>query len=147
MIETLTLFEPFPQPVQIPIFDAGAFAYQLARPYPFTVSFGDGPLEDYEVPMGFINDGTSLPWFTPDGIVPRDGLHRAGYVPHDYFYATHIVDRLKADQIFYALMLAAQVEPWRAVLMYNAVRKFGQGPWERAGERGPRIEPPRYIIT
>lgn len=128
---------PIPQPVLMPIFDAGGMAYQLARAYGF---WFQGVY--YEIPMGFICDGASVPALARV-IIERDGLHRAGYLPHDYFYGSKLLPKALADLCFDERNRAALVAAWKCRLMYLGVKWFGNP----AHSKPLRIEPPRYVIT
>lgn len=80
------------------------------------------------IPKGFVTDLASVPrifW----SIFPPYGLYLRAAVVHDYLYANQIGDRKWADDVFYALMEAYEVEGWRRNLMYAAVRVGGFAAW------------------
>lgn len=87
------------------------------------------------VPKGTPTDFSSVPApLRP--IVSRVGAYLEASVVHDYLYDAWTGfraeplerDRLFADQVFRAGLVAAQVPAWRRWLMYQSVRRFG---WRR----------------
>lgn len=95
----------------------------------FSYTYGSGPDETIEVPVGFTTDFASVPrflwWF-----LPPDGEYTQAAVLHDYLYRTHLLTREKADFVFLEFMSLLEVPKWKAEVMYRAVRMFGQGPYD-----------------
>lgn len=86
------------------------------------------------IPSGFRCDLASVPgpmlWlFGPNG------RHQRAALFHDAAYRTHRPrHRSTADEAFRAMMLDDGVPPWKANLMYYAVRLFGGKAWARGGD-------------
>lgn len=88
------------------------------------------------VPKGFKYDGASTPkilWW----ILPRDGVHRAAALIHDYLYEFEgnmpdgqAFSRKQADTIFYKMLKDYGVASWRAAVAYRAVRVAGYFFWK-----------------
>ncbi len=87
------------------------------------------------VPKGTLTDFSTVPApLRP--VVARVGAHLEASVVHDYLYDAWAAfrpgpterDRLFADKVFLAALVAAEVPAWRRTLMYQAVRRFG---WSR----------------
>lgn len=82
------------------------------------------------IPRGFACDGASVPpsvrWLCGD---PIEGPNRRAGLLHDYLYATGLVPRSKADDLFYRELISGGAPTWKALLMYRAVRLFGGSHW------------------
>ena len=76
------------------------------------------------VPIGFVTDFASIPWVFW-ALVPYWGKYGKAAVLHDYIYQTGSRSRKEADAIFYEAMIVGNTRPWKAKLMYLAVRLFG----------------------
>lgn len=81
---------------------------------------------DIRVPAGFTTDFASVPRL-PFAWLIAGGVGNRAAVIHDYLYRTtpHTHTRAQADDVFYDALLACGVEPWRAYLMWAAVRCCG----------------------
>jgi hypothetical protein len=84
----------------------------------------------HTVPVGFEFDFASIPQAAQVKL-PKNGMFydRASCL-HDWFYATHLVDRKTADKLFYTAMLVDGTPKFRAWVMYQAVRFGGSAPWK-----------------
>ncbi len=80
------------------------------------------------VPKGFITDFASVP-FLFWSILPPFGKYTKSTVLHDWLYHSHERSRLESDAIFYEAMTVEGVVPWKASVMYGAVRVFGWLSW------------------
>lgn len=82
------------------------------------------------IPKGFVTDFASIPslfW----SILPRWGKYGKAAVLHDYMYVTKVgYTRKETDDIFRQAMLKLGTKPWKATVMYWAVRLFGKFAWE-----------------
>lgn len=82
-------------------------------------------VQSVTVPKGFITDFASVPralqW-----LIPPMGRYGAAAVVHDYLCVTNHVSRKEADVIFLHLMRQEGVKPWKAYLMYAAVRAYAR---------------------
>ncbi len=85
------------------------------------------------VPEGTATDFASVPRFFRF-LISKIGPHAEASVIHDYLYVAWKIyrpdaprpeDRLFADELFLAAMIAANVTRWRRNLAYLAVRWFG----------------------
>lgn len=84
----------------------------------------------YVVPEGFKTDFASIPrifWI----LLPPWGEYSKAAVVHDYFYATHIVSRKEADDLFLELMKYYKVSFIKRQAIYIAVRTFGWIAWDK----------------
>lgn len=90
-----------------------------------------------EVPAGFETDFASVPRL-PLAYLLAGGIGDRAAVIHDYFYRTtpHTVTRAEADAIFHEALIAADVAPWRAYLMWLAVRLGGASSWVPEKDHG-----------
>jgi len=135
-----------------------AAAQQPIAPVPLT-PFGDGEdsllTQDLRyrilqtnfvivVPAGFVTDFASTPralW----SVLPPTGRYQLAAVVHDFLYWDQGCQREQADAIFRIAMSESNVKAVERDLMWQAVRRFGQGAWDdnaaakRAGK--PRIVP------
>ena len=92
-----------------------------------------------QVPAGFITDFASIPWLFWT-FLPYWGKYGKAAVLHDYIYQRHnyimnalyLVTRVWADTIFYEAMLVGGTKPWKAWVMYKAVRLFGWLAWRKS---------------
>lgn len=60
--------------------------YENVGQWVFDVNMNDGTFQRFEVPIGYIFNGASVPpclWGSPFGYTP-DGVHRAAAMEHDY---------------------------------------------------------------
>jgi hypothetical protein len=85
----------------------------------------------WTVPAGFVTDFASVPRFFWRLLPPAGNGQAAAYgyaaVVHDWLYRRgyRFPSRKTCDAIFFDLMKAAGVAPWRRWAMYLAVRAFG----------------------
>jgi hypothetical protein len=95
----------------------------IRREFFYDVGF-EGSGDRITVPVGFVTDLTSVPkifW----SLLPRWDKYGQAAVIHDYLYFSHEKDRKDSDKIFYEAMRVLGVDKWKAKLMYNSVRLFG----------------------
>ena len=85
-----------------------------------------------QVPAGFITDFASVPRVFRS-IIPAWGRYGKAAVIHDYLYQEtgihHWMTRKLADELFLGAMLVSGTKPWKAKVMYRAVRLFGRFAW------------------
>lgn len=93
---------------------------------------------DIVTPAGFDTNYCSTPKAPVIWLMFGDIGHEAG-VTHDLLYTLRQFTRAEADEIFFEALQAPTmipapydrpVDPMRALLMYQAVRQFGQSSWE-----------------
>lgn len=85
----------------------------------------------WDAPKGWIVDGASIPriaWSLIGG--PFEGPYRNASVIHDVACEQKQRSWREVHRAFYTAMLAAQVDPIKAKIMYGAVYQFGPR-WER----------------
>ncbi|MGB7619959.1 MAG: DUF1353 domain-containing protein [Pseudolabrys sp.] len=125
------------------LFPQWAIAQQPIAPVPMT-PFGDGQDSvltvnlQYQVlqttfvivvPAGFVTDFASTPralW----SVIPPTGRYQLAAVVHDFLYWDQGCTREQADAIFRVAMAESNVKPYERDLMWQAVRRFGQSPWD-----------------
>ncbi|MCU7845304.1 MAG: DUF1353 domain-containing protein [Candidatus Thiodiazotropha sp. (ex Monitilora ramsayi)] len=81
---------------------------------------------------GMETDGASIPrlfWRLIGG--PFTGRYVGAALIHDGLYASELLPREVADNIFKAAMLSLNVPAWKASIMFWAVRMGGGGVWKR----------------
>ena len=95
---------------------------QLLEP----VIYRDAAGRPWVAPAGTVVDGASIPQFFWRVIgSPFVGKYRRASVLHDYYCQTQTTSSAETHHMFRAAMLRDGVEPWRARLMFWAVRLFG----------------------
>lgn len=83
------------------------------------------------IPRGFRTDFASVPRVFY-GLLPPTGRYGLAALVHDYLYATKVLTRRQADQVFLHLMKSYGVNKVVAVIMYRASRWFGRQAWKNA---------------
>lgn len=85
----------------------------------------------FEIPAGFIYDGSSIPrflwWLFPPGYA--SAWEAACF--HDWCYAFDHkrISKADADEAFRDIMLKQGAKPWIAKMFHVAVSCFGRGGW------------------
>ena len=116
------------QPDIRPIKESGDL-YILNQDFEYT---GNGV--EITVPKGFFYDGASTPKFLW-WVLPRDGVHRAAALIHDWIYARNRrggaknFTRKDADKLFYQMLKDYGLTSWKAFAAYKAVRFGGRFYW------------------
>ena len=81
---------------------------------------------EWKAPAGWVIDGASIPVFAWSIIGgPFNGKYRNASVIHDVACDQRVQSWETVHEAFYWAMLASDVEPWRAKVMYAAVYHFG----------------------
>ncbi len=136
----------FTGPLRLEHLDADWRLWRLLEPLRYEVGhLGSGQV--VEVPAGFVTDGASVPrvlW----GWLPAWGRWSRAATLHDYGYglihegAPHplMVTRQEADRVFYEAMLVSGVNRPTALVMWLAVRFFGQFARVRSAARERKQE-------
>jgi hypothetical protein len=89
------------------------------------LSFNDGK-RVWVAPKDSIVDGASIPWFFWRFIgSPFVGKYRRASVIHDVYCVTEEFDSKEVHKVFYKMMVADEVRPFKASFMWLAVRLFG----------------------
>ncbi|GAB3761310.1 DUF1353 domain-containing protein [Spirosoma pomorum] len=84
------------------------------------------------IPAGYKSDFASIPWWTPNIVIPVGGLSAMPAIAHDWMYESGCVSRKLADDTFRRLLKQTGMAGWQYNLMYNYVRLFG---WVRYKKR------------
>lgn len=87
------------------------------------------------VPIGFVTDFASIPWFARV-VIPKLGKYTKAAVIHDYIYQAqsgkaYFCNRSGADHIFRDAMKDLGVVKWKRIVMWLAVRLFGWPAWRK----------------
>ncbi len=82
------------------------------------------------VPAGFVTDLASVPDIA-EPLLPRNGEYSTAAIIHDYLYWTQSCTREQADNLMSIVMKETGVAPWKALLIYGAVRLAGQRAWDQ----------------
>lgn len=90
------------------------------------VVYTDDTGRKWRAPKGTIADGASIPrmfWSIIGG--PLDGNYRDASIIHDVYCANRSMPWKEVHRVFYEAMLASDVDPYKARVMYAAVYHFG----------------------
>ncbi|EHR8187321.1 DUF1353 domain-containing protein [Salmonella enterica] len=100
------------------------YLWRVYEPFEFYLS--DDNCDVIEVPAGFITDLATIPriFWT---LLPPDGKYAKAAIIHDYLYDNALRTKKEADLIFLDGMTVLGVPRWKRMIMYYAVRLFGQG--------------------
>lgn len=92
----------------------------------FEFYLSDDNSDVISVPAGFVTDLASVPriFWT---LLPPDGKYAKAAIIHDYMYDNALRTKKEADLIFLDGMTVLGVPRWKRMIMYYAVRLFGQG--------------------
>lgn len=95
----------------------------------------DTPLGRFEVPVGFLSDGCSLPRFLWRALGhPFDMLYLREALLHDYLYRTQTVTRAQADKLLYDLLKDKLC--WvRRQAIYRGLRLGGWVAWNNNNKK------------
>ncbi|EAW6539825.1 TPA: DUF1353 domain-containing protein [Salmonella enterica subsp. enterica serovar Stanley] len=102
----------------------GHYEWRVHEPFAFYLSNDNSDV--IEVPAGFITDLATVPrifWI----MLPPDGKYAKAAIIHDYLYDNALRTKKEADRIFLDGMTVLGVPRWKRMIMYYAVRLFGQG--------------------
>jgi len=115
-----------PSDAPSPWLDSGRPRWMVASPW---VVIADG--KRFEIPAGFIFDGSSIPrllwWLFPPGYTPA--WEAACFHDWCYAFAYRDVSKAFADDALRDIMTKQGAAPWVARLFHVAVSKFGRGGW------------------
>ncbi|EAM9430675.1 phage tail protein [Salmonella enterica] len=101
----------------------GHYNWRVHEPFAFYLCDDDDVIE---VPAGFITDLATIPrifWI----LLPPDGKYAKAAIIHDYLYDNALRTKKEADKIFLDGMMVLGVPRWKRIIMYYAVRFFGNG--------------------
>ncbi len=82
------------------------------------------------VPPKFLTDFGTIPRFFWRIFPPTGELYDEATVVHDWLYETQFFTRKEADLIFHECMVSYGVPPWKAYILYLAVRIGGNSAWK-----------------
>ncbi|EKI1090358.1 DUF1353 domain-containing protein [Salmonella enterica] len=102
----------------------GHYNWRVYESFAFYLS--DDNRDVIEVPAGFVTDLATVPrifWI----LLPPDGKYAKAAIIHDYLYDNALRTKREADRIFLDGMTVLGVPRWKRMIMYYAVRLFGQG--------------------
>ncbi|EEM9454573.1 DUF1353 domain-containing protein [Salmonella enterica] len=102
----------------------GHYEWRVHEPFAFYLSNDNSDV--IEVPAGFVTDLATIPrvfW----SLMPPDGKYAKAAIIHDYLYDNALRTKREADRIFLDGMTVLGVPRWKRMIMYYAVRLFGQG--------------------
>ena len=87
--------------------------------------------EKLTVPTGTVTDYSSIPWIGR-GLVHWSKVDIAGVV-HDWLYQTGIVDRKRADEIWYLIAISGEhsANKFQAYVAWKGLRAGGWAVWNR----------------
>jgi hypothetical protein len=111
----------FPDPLELRMNRQGRSAELTS-----TFTYVDMAGKRWTAPKGAVVDGASIPkavWSLIGG--PWDGEYRDASVIHDYYCDRKSEPWRKVHEMFYHAMLANNVSPTKAKVMYAAVYRFG----------------------
>ena len=76
------------------------------------------------VPAGFVTDFASIPRLLRVIVTGQDNTRKPAVI-HDYLYVKKLVERSKADKIFYLALRDSGADWWKSRLIWAAVRVGG----------------------
>lgn len=91
--------------------------------------------EEYRVPMEFITDGASIPfWLQPICGDPNKVPRVYAALMHDWLYSGGDPEatRADADDLYRDMQIALGVPRWKAYVEWTALRIFGRSHWSAA---------------
>ena len=91
--------------------------------------------EEYRVPMEFITDGASIPfWLQPICGDPNKVPRVYAALMHDWLYSGGDPEatRAEADDLYRDMQIALGVPRWKAYVEWSALRLFGRSHWSAA---------------
>lgn len=94
---------------------------------------------NFAIPAGFLTDAATVPRLVWGILSPTDPDILYPSFAHDYLYAVNgvlegrVLSRKDCDVVLRELMLALGAAPWKARLVYLAVRAGGARAWADAG--------------
>lgn len=92
----------------------------------------------FAIPAGFLTDAATVPRVVWGVLSPTDPDILYPSFAHDYLYAVNgalegrVLSRKDCDAVLRELMLALGASPWKARLVYLAVRAGGGRAWDDA---------------
>jgi hypothetical protein len=97
----------------------------------FGYAIGNEQSEDViEVPIGFLTDFASVPFFL-QWFIPKWGKYGNAAIIHDWLYWCQERPRAEADSVFREAMGVMEVGPFKKSLIFWGVRIFGWWAWLR----------------
>ena len=91
--------------------------------------------EEYRVPMDFVTDGASIPfWLQPICGDPNKVPRVYAALVHDWLYSggDREATRADADDLYRDMQIALGVPRWKAYVEWGALRLFGRSHWSAA---------------
>ena len=86
----------------------------------------------FEVPVGFVYDGSSEPWVAV--FLLRLGRHDPRILApsgaHDFFYRSKILTQEQADTVYFDMMLENEIRAYKAKTHYWFLRRVGHKAWD-----------------
>lgn len=86
------------------------------------------------IPERLYTDFASVPRICWAVVCPI-GRHTRSAVLHDYLYASQVVTRKEADDIFFEAMVTDGCTAFEIIVMWGAVRLFGWSAWNKHTKR------------
>jgi hypothetical protein len=99
---------------------------------PLAIDLGmTGMTEPLIIPVGFVTDFGSIPWFIPNWIANPQGKAKRAYVMHDYLYRTQIFTQLVSDALLNEGMIVEGVNWFQRFTVYRGLRLGGWVAWDK----------------
>ena len=118
---------------KLTITQIGAQLWETNTEFDYYVGY-ENSNDKITVPKGFKTDLASVPW-PASMLIPMSGLYNQAAVVHDFLYSTQTRTRLASDRIFLEAMKVLQVNIFKRLIMYRAVRMWSWIPWNRYAKR------------
>jgi hypothetical protein len=116
--------------------EGGLFVYRFKDPMwallksiSWIPNVGESGISRVDVPVGFVTDFASIPrafW----SALPPDGEYAYAAVCHDYLYWFQERSRVESDEVFRRAMMDFNIGSGTVLVIYKAVRAFGQSAWD-----------------
>ena len=88
-----------------------------------------------KIPVGFITDFGSIPWFIPNWIANPQGKGKRSYVLHDFLYRNQLFTQLVDDALLNEGMISDGVNWFQRFTVYRGLRLGGFVAWNEYAKK------------
>ena len=103
---------------------------------PLVVDLGLPGFDDFlNIPVGFVTDFGSIPWWIPNWIANPQGKAKRSFVMHDYLYRNQLFTQLVCDALLNEGMIADGVNWFQRFTVYRGIRLGGFVAWNEYAKK------------